>query len=117
VDWPTHIETLTDFWAWQLLGERGYEGNPLRAHEPLHARRPLDAAHFRRWLAIFDETVDRHWSGPSAELAKHRARRMARAMHRLLHGTSARGNVELEPVLQPASMARSNMRSGDVEAH
>jgi truncated hemoglobin YjbI len=22
VDWPGHIDTLTDFWAWQLLGER-----------------------------------------------------------------------------------------------
>ncbi len=38
MDWPSHIETLTDFWAWQLLGERGYETNPLRAHEPVHAR-------------------------------------------------------------------------------
>ena len=41
VDWPEHIEKLTDFWAGQLFGERGYEGNPLRAHEPVHARTPL----------------------------------------------------------------------------
>ena len=34
VDWPSHIGTLTDFWAWQLLGEPGYDGNPLRAHDP-----------------------------------------------------------------------------------
>ena len=100
VDWPAHIATLTDFWVWQLLGERGYEGNPLRAHEPLHARRPLDASQFERWLAIFDETVDRRWCGPVAQLAKHRARRMAGAMQRLLHGTSELGGVALEPVVQ-----------------
>ena len=22
VDWPAHIDRLTDFWCWQLLGER-----------------------------------------------------------------------------------------------
>ncbi len=41
VDWPSHIEALTDFWAWQLCGERGYDANPLRAHEPVHARTPF----------------------------------------------------------------------------
>ena len=116
VDWPAHIDTLTDFWAWQLLGERGYEGNPLRAHEPLHARRPLETAHFERWLAIFDETVDAEYRGPFAELAKQRARRMARAMQRLLAGSSELGGVPLEPVLQPASTA-NNVRSEHVEAN
>ncbi|MEJ7798973.1 MAG: group III truncated hemoglobin [Ilumatobacter sp.] len=27
VNWAVHIDTLTDFWWWQLLGERGYTGN------------------------------------------------------------------------------------------
>ena len=114
VDWPAHIDTLTDFWSWQLLGARGYEGNPLRAHEPLHARSALGPAHFERWLAIFDETVDAHASGPFAELAKQRARRMARAMRRLLTGRSEPGSVALEPVSHPAS---PNVRSEHVEAH
>ena len=107
VNWPSHIDTLTDFWVWQLLGERGYEGNPLRAHEPLHARQPLEAAHFERWLALFDETVDAHSCGPLAELAKRRARRMASAMQRLLSGTSALGSEPLEPVIQLTENARS----------
>jgi hemoglobin len=38
VNWDDHIATLTDFWSWQLLGEPGYTGHPLRAHEPVHAR-------------------------------------------------------------------------------
>ena len=41
VDWTVHIAKLIDFWAWQLLGDPGYEGNPLRAHEPVHARTPF----------------------------------------------------------------------------
>ena len=46
VDWPSHLDKLTDFWAWQLLGEPGYEGNPLRAHEPIDAATPFTDEHF-----------------------------------------------------------------------
>ena len=88
VDWPTHLDTLTDFWAWQLLGETGYEGNPLRAHEPIDAATPFTDEHFARWLDLFTETVDLRYRGPHAELAKHRAALMARALCRLLRGVS-----------------------------
>jgi hemoglobin len=92
VDWPAHIATLTDFWAWQLLGERGYDGNPLRAHAPIHARRPFTSAHFERWLDLFTATVDSRYTGPVAAAAKQRATKMANALERLLdnhHGASA----------------------------
>jgi len=41
VNWNAHVATLIDVWVWQLLGEAGYEGQPLRAHEPVRARTPL----------------------------------------------------------------------------
>ena len=112
VDWPAHIATLTDFWVWQLLGERGYEGNPLRAHEPLHARRPLDTPQFERWLAIFDETVDRHWCGPVAQLAKHTADGRSDATTAAWE-LGARGR-RARACRPSRSTARSNMRSDDV---
>jgi hemoglobin len=86
VDWPAHIHTLTDFWAWQLLGERGYEGNPLRAHEPIHQQMPFSPAHFARWLDLFTATVDASFAGPVADTAKQRAVKMANALQRLLRG-------------------------------
>jgi hemoglobin len=91
VHWPTHLEVLTDFWAEQLLGEAGYEGTPLRAHAPVHARTPFRPEHYQRWLDLFITNVDGHFSGPYAELAKHRAQRMARALERLLRGSGASG--------------------------
>ena len=86
VDWPAHIATLTDFWCWQLLGERSYDGNPLRAHAPVHARSPFGPEHYERWLALFADAVDGHLPGPVGEVAMVRARKMARALERLLGG-------------------------------
>lgn len=98
VDWPGHIDTLTDFWAWQLLGERGYEGNPLRAHEPVHARTPFSDAHYDRWLDLFVSTIDEHFAGPVAEVAKGRAKKMAAAMRRLLNGQEGAATESIQPL-------------------
>jgi hemoglobin len=100
VDWPDHLATVADFWMWQLLGVRGYEGNPLLAHRPAHEATPFTDAHFDRWLALFTETVDELFEGPTAELAKARAAKMAQALQRLLRGESAVGDLPIE-VLRP----------------
>jgi hemoglobin len=99
VDWSAHIPKLVDFWAWQLLGTRGYEGNPLRAHEPVHARSPFGPELYERWLDLFEATVDAGYAGPVAEAAKGRARRMAGALARLLDGVHGPGSASLEPIL------------------
>ena len=96
VDWPAHIATLTDFWSWQLLGQPVYDGQPLRAHEPVPARTPLTNAHYVRWVQLFCDTVDAAFAGPRADAAKVRGRKMAAAMERLLAGVSAPGNVPIE---------------------
>jgi hemoglobin len=100
VDWPEHLATVSDFWMWQLLGVRGYEGNPLVAHRPAHSATPFTDAHFERWLALFTETVDELFEGPTADLAQARAAKMAHALRRLLRGESASGDVPIE-VLRP----------------
>lgn len=98
VNWQAHVETLIEFWSWQLLGERGYDGHPLRAHESVHDRTPLSSAHYERWLELFCDTVDESFEGPVAEVAKMRGRKMAAAMKRLLSGEFAEGAVAIEPI-------------------
>ena len=99
VDWSVHIPKLIDFWSWQLFGVRGYEGNPLRAHAPLQAATPFRDEHYERWLELFGETVDEHFRGPMAEAAKSRARKMAKALRRLLAGESASPHCPVEVAL------------------
>ncbi len=96
VDWPGHLETVTDFWMWQLFGVRGYAGNPLRAHQPVARKVPFTPAHFDRWLALFTETVHEQFEGPTADLAVDRAAKMAHALERLLAGHSDDGAVPIE---------------------
>lgn len=99
-DWNAHHDRLTDFWAWQLLGQPGYGRNPLRAHEPVHAVTPFRPEHYDRWLQLFEAAVDEMFAGPTADLAKRRARKMAAALARLLDGDTAPGDVALD-VLGP----------------
>lgn len=110
VDWPSHIDTLTEFWAWQLLGERGDVGNPLRAHEPIHARTPFSDASSERWLELFTSTVDECFVGPTAEIANGRATKMAHALRRLLAGQHDDPSSPAEPLWAPSSSSTARGR-------
>ena len=86
VDWAAHIPRVTAFWSWQLLGGRRYDGRPLRSHERVNEMVPFTEAHYERWLELFTDTLHAGWSGPVADTAERRARRMARSMRRVLAG-------------------------------
>lgn len=80
VDWPQHLPRMYDFWSGLLLGTARYQGRPFSKHLPL----PVGAAHFQRWLALFDATVNELFAGLKAEEAKVRARSIASLFeHRL----------------------------------
>jgi len=73
VDWDTHLPTMYRFWESMLLGAGTYEGAPF----PKHAVLPVRKEHFARWLALFVEAVNSHFTGPKAEEAKGRAASIA----------------------------------------
>jgi hemoglobin len=52
----------------------------MRVHIDLHQKEPLTQAHFERWLAHFNATVDEMFVGPKAHLAKERALSIATVM-------------------------------------
>lgn len=52
-DWPAHLDRMAAFWSAVALMSGGYHGRPLQAH----ARLPVEARHFDRWLELFRETA------------------------------------------------------------
>ena len=73
VNWDAHLPKMYSFWGTLLLGEASYKGSPFDKHLPL----PIDAKHFDRWMQLFVETVDEHFSGNKAEEAKQKAQSIA----------------------------------------
>lgn len=71
--WSKHLAKMYSFWETVLLGNHTYAGAPFMPH----ARLPLEQRHFDRWLALFDQTLDKHFEGPVADDAKARAAKMA----------------------------------------
>ena len=86
LDLEAHVPVIASFWETILLGGRGYSGGAFRPHAELHARVPLRAGHFERWLTLWRQTVDELFAGERAELAKAHALRVARAFHSRLEG-------------------------------
>ena len=85
VDWSEHLPKLAAFWCRALLGQPGYQGNPFRAHQLVHAQREFTPAHFERWLTLFHETLELGWTGPNAQRALDLADNVARVhSHQLL---------------------------------
>ena len=75
-DWTPHLERMCAFWSSVALLTGAYSGRPMQAHQKL----PVDAAHFDRWLAIFEANAAELCPPAAAELFIDRARRIAESL-------------------------------------
>lgn len=89
--WPAHLEKMYRFWETVLLETHTYFGSPFAPH----ARLPIDASDFDRWLALFTYTIDEHFRGDKAAEAKWRAERMAQMFAAKLAHQRATGATSL----------------------
>lgn len=71
--WAQHLEKMYGFWQTVLLKEHTYYGSPFVPHAPL----PVEKLHFERWLKLFNQTLDEHFTGEKADEAKWRGAKMA----------------------------------------
>ncbi len=76
-DMLAHIDTLMDFWESTLFQAGKYKGDTIDAHLEVHHQYRLNAAHFSKWLEIFNETVNDHFEGNIATQAKQKASTLA----------------------------------------
>lgn len=88
LDLEAHLPIMHDFWENLLFRTGAYKGGMMYKHFRLHARTPLEEAHFARWLELFTQTVDEHFAGENAQIAKQFARSVANTMRERILGTS-----------------------------
>jgi hemoglobin len=81
-----HLPVIGDFWQTVLFHTGQYRRNALHPHLQLHALTPLTPAHFERWLTLWQAAVDDRHAGPTAEVAKRQATRIAGSMSRRITG-------------------------------
>lgn len=74
--WQAHLDRITAFWSSSLLGTRSYDGRPMQKHLAIEE---LDDRHFRRWLALFRNTVTELCPPLTAQLFISRSERIAEA--------------------------------------
>lgn len=73
INMAEHLPTIVDFWEQLLFQTANYHKNVMQLHLDLNAKTPLSARHFQIWINTFNTSVNSHFSGPNAELAKTRA--------------------------------------------
>ena len=75
-DWGPHLEQMKLFWSSVALSTGVYQGRPM----PKHLRLPIDAQHFDRWLAVFEQTATELCTPTQVEHFMVRARRIAQSL-------------------------------------
>ena len=86
VNWNKHLPIMYDFWENIIFQTGNYTGNPMTAHFRIHEKNSFTKAHFTRWLALFQETLNDQFEGQNTELAKQRAISIATVMEiKLIH--------------------------------
>ena len=80
LDWEKHIPIMYDFWDTTLLGTMKYKGNPMTKHILLNKVEPLHPEHFRRWIELWEGTIEANFSGAKAREAIQRAKSIAELM-------------------------------------
>ena len=77
VDMPAHMPRIVDFWSTMLFGTGRYTGSAFAPHLAMPG---LTGAHFARWVATMEATIDAHAAGPVATRMKALAHRIAYSM-------------------------------------
>ncbi len=75
-DWEPPLKRMCDFWSSVALMTGRYHGTPMAKHLPL----PVEAEHFDRWLALFEETAREICLAKAADHFIERARRIAESL-------------------------------------
>lgn len=75
-EWEPHIERINAFWSSVALMTGIYHGRPMQLHVGL----PVDAEHFDRWLALWEQTAREMCPQAAADHFIEKARTIAQSL-------------------------------------
>jgi len=85
-DWEPHLQQMFAFWSSVALMSGRYHGQPMQKHLLL----PIDARHFDRWLALFEETARELCSPAAADHFANSARRIGESLELGIAGAAGK---------------------------
>ena len=100
LDMPAHMPRIEAFWSTLLFHTGRYTGNAFKPHLEMPG---LTAAHFARWVATLEATVDARFAGPAAQRMKELGHRIAYSMQLRLGITPF---AELRDLSEPIAVHR-----------
>jgi hemoglobin len=80
LDLETHIPVIANFWEAIVFNIHSYRKNVMEVHQHIHNLSAIKKEHLDRWVQIFTQNIDEHFTGDKAELMKQRARSIATLM-------------------------------------
>lgn len=75
--WDVHLPRMVQFWSTMLLGTRDFSGNVYGKHMALDG---IEPEHFKRWLTLFQRTVQHLFEPAPAETIMTIADRIAASL-------------------------------------
>lgn len=91
IELESHLPIIGDFWQDSVFGTQLYDNNTLAKHLDIHAKMPLKAGHFTRWLYLFSQAVNEKHAGDNASAMLLTADRIAKTISASLSGQKRAG--------------------------
>lgn len=80
--WETHKEHIGKFWKQMLLGEMGFEGQPMKKHLELP---PFPRERFNDWLTLFEDSLNKVHTKEVAQEILLKAKAIAQRFQQMLY--------------------------------
>lgn len=82
IDINKHLPLISSYWQKLLLGDSRYQRHTMNIHRVLHSKQPLTDDNFKRWLQLFNTTLEANFEGPKTDRARSVALQIANNMQR-----------------------------------
>ena len=102
--WPAHLAKMCDFWSATLLRTDRYAGRPLPPHLAIPE---LGEEHFRRWLELFNATVQSICPKDVADLLIGLGLRVAHSFRLAIAFHRGEDSISVQPIT-PESLHRNS---------